>query len=655
MAEFYCDHGAYGLTTNRLGLDTPTWGAPQEGDGSSPLPAPSASTAFVTFSAAPSSGTISVMGVTVSVTSVTGAASANAAADQLATNINATTTATTAFGASVQLRNLVYARGPSGGAPAGTCQVMTRIGSEKLNYTSNVACLIAHTFGSTTESAANRQFSGGQGGCWGWFINPSVLGAASSIAAVTYGAWLYAPLVASPSTPTLNDTIWCRTGGGASKLIEYSTGGAVNLTHTSGYSKNIVFDTSTKWASDAPDATLKFKFTCTGWNISNSIRLCAQNGGKSSYTALRRGGFEIEYVCDQNQGSLLFTVSHSSAGGYHLKNVTLRDSATAGASFSPTVQSAGSNAPHFSFAWDDVDFVVTTPRATLAGAFFTCGWYATPGDQRYTGCTFDFNISGVSDPGGLISTAAQYNDASLSLIGCAFKGFGSGYRPFTTVNSGWVTVGTKLSIRIDNCSGLAMPSTYLGLPTPSELYAQDVHSIIQSDVSSNGQGLRVEDCRGVCEWLPNDPTPFPVCASALPGSGTPWSVRLIWIPAVNHAPSRSFTSVPLRMFSQLGAGNRTLTLRLLADSQVTSGIRARFSYVDASGVARSEDSDALLADSTTWTNAELYPSHTARKFVVNTSFPVAANSEIVCTVSFVAPAQTALPTGVYVDPEFGVS
>lgn len=189
MADKYCDHGAYGAS-NRLGLNVPVWGVPQDGDGTVKTPSPASGTSFISFSAAPTSGTISVCGVTVSTSGVLNAASADAAANALATNINATTTAV-ATGVSAnlpQLRNLVYARGPSGGAPAGTCQIMMRVGSPSLDYANNAACLIATTFNNVSSSTANHQFVGGVGGCWGWVWNlETALGAASSISIGSYG------------------------------------------------------------------------------------------------------------------------------------------------------------------------------------------------------------------------------------------------------------------------------------------------------------------------------------------------------------------------------------------------------------------------------------------------------------------------------------
>ena len=154
MANRWCDHGAYYPNTN----NTPTtFGLPQEGDGLARAASTAAGTASVIFSAVPAGGSpnITVCGVsfTAALSSVTGAASADLSANALAGLINGSTTAvggsinsvssaTTVSGSLPKLQNLVYARGPSAGAPAGTCQIMMRVGSAMLNYANNNGCCV---------------------------------------------------------------------------------------------------------------------------------------------------------------------------------------------------------------------------------------------------------------------------------------------------------------------------------------------------------------------------------------------------------------------------------------------------------------------------------------------------------------------------------
>jgi len=167
------------------------WLSPQEGDGLAKEPSTSVGTAFITFSAVPTGTTLTVLGVTISLTGVTGAATALAAANALATNINATATAVGAgiSNSTPALRNLVYARGPTLGAPAGTCQIMMRVGAPALDYANNASCMIATAgFTNVSSTAANHQFAGGVSGCYGTLLNlgPCLAAALSSF---FYGLW----------------------------------------------------------------------------------------------------------------------------------------------------------------------------------------------------------------------------------------------------------------------------------------------------------------------------------------------------------------------------------------------------------------------------------------------------------------------------------
>jgi hypothetical protein len=183
MATRWCDHGAYAAYAA-----IPTWGVPQEGDGLAKAVAAAASIAAISFSAPPTSGVITVFGVTITLTSVLSQASANVAADNLATSINAmqTVVAASVSSSTPQLRNLVYARGPSAGAPAGTCQIMTRVGAVSLNHP-NANCLITTTFNNVSSSAGSHQFSGGVSGCYGYWYNNTAVIWPQAIVGMGYG------------------------------------------------------------------------------------------------------------------------------------------------------------------------------------------------------------------------------------------------------------------------------------------------------------------------------------------------------------------------------------------------------------------------------------------------------------------------------------
>lgn len=662
MADYYCDHGAYGLTTNRLGLDAPTtWAVPQEGDGSALTAAAASSVGSIAFSAVPTSGTFSLCGVTVSVTGVLNAASVTVAADTLATNINATATAV-ASGVAIglpQLRNLVYARGPSNGAAAGTCEIMMRIGSTRLNNATNSNCAVATTF---DGSPTLVQFVGGTGGCWGWFSNPVALGVASSIGIVGYGCFLGLPYVTATGViTTVADTIFVRTGGGASKTINAAVGGSsITWTHAA-YSKNLVFDTNTQWTGDITTGVLKLTLTSTA-NADATFTIASALNQSNRFKALARGGFELEYVGSSSGGNNNFLALGAFSGNGAMlefwENITIRDSGTrTSTGLSAVTQSvtSGNGNSSATLIRENCDWIITTARSTIWSAPFQIAGFGTVGYQAYRGCTWDYNISGTGYPGQLINVS-NIAEADLILQGCRFLGYATGYTLGNSFGS-WITNGTRLNIVADGCSGLVLPVSYAGFPTSTGMMRQDTHSMVTALLNgSSPQGMRVEDNRGVAEWVPNDPTPFPTLSATLPGSGTPWSLRLFWIQAVAQNRIRNWEAPPLRMTHQLAAGVRTVTLNMLCSSNIASGSGVRFAvaYTDSTGVARTEFTEVTSTNTAAWTNMGSYASYVKQQMAITTAYSVLANSEIIATVSFVATAPTATTT-IYVDPELVVA
>lgn len=645
MADYFCDHGVYGLASNRLGLDAPAWGVPQEGDGSTKDAATASSVASVDLTSITSTaGTFSLFGS--SAISVGASASGATLATQIAAAINGSSVATgntSIFPGAPQLRNAFFAR-----ATGATLEIMCRIGTALTN-------VLGMTWAGTWSAGppGNLTFSGGSGGCWGWFLNPAALGASSSITMGTHGAFLHKPYAGG--LPTIADTIWVRTGGGASKTIAMSFGANTALVHTAAYSKSIVFDTDTQWTGDSVSGAVKVQITATNWNTSHGIRFSSP-GIKASYVALAFGGFEVEYICTQTQGTFSLGDSNLSSGSgeWHMRNAIFRDSATGAGGGSGMSSGMSGNGSGNTRVWENCAWLVTTPRATIWSTIFSFGGYNTTSDQKYLGCIFDFNISSVSDP-GYIAGSGYTSDTSVVFQGCQFLGYASGYKLMSI--GAWGVTTLRMSITVDNCSGLAMPAAYLGFPVSTAYVRQDVHQIVFSNASLTSQaGMRLEDCRGVTEWLPDDPTPFPYLAATLQGSGTPYSVRVIWVRAVPLTRAAAYESPDFRMFTQLAAATRTLTLQVLMHSTITTGIKASFAYIDSSGISRREDSETVASSAATWTNAGSYSGFVSRKFEVVTDYPVKANSEIIATVQlYAAPPGSDATMAVYVDPEFTVA
>lgn len=632
MADFYCDHGAY---ASALGT-TPTWSVPQEGDGSSKDAATASSVASVDLTSVTSTaGTFSLFGS--AAVSVGASASGATLATQIAAAINGSTTATgnaTIFPGAPQLRNAFFAR-----ATGATLDIMCRIGSALTN-------VLGLVWGGTWSAGppSNLTFAGGSGGCWGWFINPAAIGVANSITAVGYGVWLYAPYCGS--LPTVADSIYVRTGSGKNITLTFASGWANLVFNHGNFSTNLVFDSNTKWADSG---TGVFKLLLQGNEYSQTVKFSYPANYPCSTVALMRGGFEVEYTAS-NQTALWV---HSPGYGGHIsgyyRNVKFRDSNTYGSAyFYPFAVAENIRDAHY--VYETCDFVVSNPRASVWAKIFSTSSYDSSQVSKFVGCSFDFNISGLAYPGDLINFHPSYFlEFHLAFTNCAFLGYSPKYKLATSVSS-YANSPVRFSITIDNCTGLQMPSAYYGIPVSDKYLDQNFKQIIFSDET----GMRVEDVRGVAEWVPSESPAFPVLSATRPGSGATWSVRLVWMQVVAPSKGRPFHAPPLRMYNQLPAGAKTCTLQLFVPSTVSDGIRVAFAYVDANGIARAESTEVIATSSATWANAGSFSGYVSKKMSVTTAYPVAANSEVTCLVSLTSSPASAV-VNLYIDPEFTVA
>jgi hypothetical protein len=293
MADYYVDHGAY---ASALGT-TPTWGTPQEGDGSATAAASAVSIGSIVLNALPSAGNLlSICGITFGATSggtvnYTIGGSITATVDNIVAAING---CTTAVGSSVaigvpQLRNLVFARNTSGT----TVEIMMRVGSDKLNHATNSNVGITQSGWGTPCTLT--QFIGGTGGCWGWLFNPTAIGVSSSIAQHAYGVVAGAVMVWT-GTPSLADPIWARTGSGKT-ITTTSLGTSVN--RTGAWDMRLIFDTNTKWTGDSGTGVVLFAFTYTANNSSASLFNTISAVQHTQIFALMQGGLKVQFNCTQ--------------------------------------------------------------------------------------------------------------------------------------------------------------------------------------------------------------------------------------------------------------------------------------------------------------------------------------------------------------------
>ena len=655
MANFYCDHGAYGLASNRLGLDAPTWGSPQEGDGSAKDAASASSVGSILLNAQPvATNLLSICGISFGATSggtinYTIGGTLTATVDNIVAAINGCTT-TVAIGVAVgapQLRNLVFARN-SGGT---TVQIMMRVGSANLNYASNASVGMTSSGWGTPPTITN--FTGGSGGCWGWFLNTAALGVSSSIAAMAYGVMLFKPYVlgVGSALPTKYDQVWHRSGGGASKALVYAPPGALSMTRSAGYQPQHVIDTNLQWTSDSTAGVLSLQFNIA---TSNNVDINLDpDAGTFSISAVRRGGFNLIYNPTAN-GLLTFTAINIATGRL-FKNVRFDDYGVGSLRY---LRLDRAESASHSINLIDCDYYRMTSQTTLNGPFYSIGQYGSAQSYLLYGCSFNYNISGVSDPGPVIPLyGSTIKELNLDVRNCVFTGFASGLTLITLdANIKALTLG--LQINISSCSGIKTPLAYGGVQA-TEQGAINSNLMRTPDYRrlfwNNEDAFRYENQAGVVEWLANDSTGFPTLVAKRPDGITGWSVRVWWLPNILN-PGWLFTLPSLRQTNRLNPGN-TVELKLFAPTSETFNpgtISFDVTYT-SSGVQYTETLPAPASDAATWGNAGLYSGYVAKNLALTTAHTISQNTEVIITMTLTGNPASGAVTTFYIDPEFSIT
>lgn len=665
MSDFFVDHGAYATNIGAA----PTWGVPQEGDGSTKDAATASSVGSVLFGSVPTSGTISVCGVSISTTGVLSAGSVDAAANALATNINATTTAvgsTVAIGVP-QLRNLVFARGPSGGAPAGTCQIMMRVGSTTLNHASNVNVAIAQTL---SPSATLTQFVGGTGGCWGWLKNSAAIGVSSSIAVWTYGLMCNKPMVWT-ATPTQADTTWVRSGD--DPVITYSAT-QLDLRRSELWPIHIVIDTNTKWTGDPATGTVTFNLTqttvTTGW-MWGGVYMTYTDASpyESSLVALRKHALVFNLTSSVANGrGALGDANAARWQNFRVSGALYADVSTGSNSLqlvSSTLGTGGGSWEMGTAFYADCTFRRANPIAdTIPVRLTGAGSNTHMRSFSFVGCAFECNISGATAQ-SLIDFSTVVNSSPIDVVWafeqCRISGWAAGGDKFALTNA---AAQTPLRYRViaRDFDGITFNSAYTG-------YAYGTTGWLQIDTSAltlhnprNGGPFRHENITGVSEFNP-EASPAQPTYAATQADGTKWSLRAAWLNTAGVVRRTVGYSPPILRAAYLGAsGVKTVKIRLFMRSAFISALtpddmHAVISYVNSStGSLVSESIRAIPASSAAvWDGASGHPTFEAREFSLTTSGPVLTGSEVAAKLTFYGAPRSGQSESVYIDPELGIA
>lgn len=640
MADYFCDHGAY---ADILGV-IPAWGVPQEGDGTALGAAPSSSIASIAFSAAPTGGgAFSIGGASASLIGVLGAASADAAANVLANNINASTNQVTAAMACgvPQLRNLVYARSPANGAPPGTCQIMARVGSASLNTATNSASAIA----STLNNATVTQFAGGQGGCFGRFINPVAQGVGNSIAARSYGVMAQKPMVHPNGGFGPADNVNVRTGRNTTLYMGDVSFGA--LVGRDAYI-NFVFDNGTVWVGDSPSAKLKLNWLAGGKSLG-----WANNAQFATYRCRSPGGLTLEYSHASGYPLVLANGGDSSASlGYSIEGVHFIELPGGNAGVMGFIQNA-IYTPRVDVAFVGCLFDASAvPRPNLTQEFLVFSDNVQRPSVLLTGNEFRWALTGSG--AAAVSVPFMRSSSSNAVFSFCARGNtfvnGSSFDLQILSLSGQAP-GFGTQIVCENNRGAGFPAGPIGIP--SSLVMPSSAFMVMDNLAIGG-GAKYETRAGYVGFDPGQPT-----LSSISPDGTLWSWRMYWTTAANAISSgRPFQSPPNRLQSRLPTGIRTWSQELLLDpvalAQIESAAFVEVHYTTPAGMPVCDRTPVVLSSSSAvWAGSTASPFDTwlARRVSGVTSQSVALNSMISFRLSIERPVSGVTTASVLINPE----
>lgn len=530
------------------------WLSPQEGDGLAKLPAASVGSAFITFSAVPAGATLTVLGVSVSLSGVTNAATALAAANQLAANINATSGAVgVGISNSVPLlRNLVYARGPTLGAPAGTCEIMMRVGADALNYVNNTACMIATSgFTNVSSTTANHQFAGGVSGCYGTLLSaapclPTALGTWS------YGLWggTQAPLAGYPLAGD-----WMEVRGGKRLLTNAAinpprilSGGTAQLPCT----YNI--DDGTVWTEDGVNPILDLRTQINGAGYASMVVTgAAVIKGKKYSQTLNNLQFNLT---GSNSNIYSFAISlHSTARWEYITlDGTTYNSGTGGTQLKCDSSTSANN---MASSFLGCRFVQKTNQP-----FINIGLNTNYISANLDGCTFS-NIGAVVPSNGVFSWVSLYGQ--VTLLSPIFENFVVGSRLLTQYVNASTPSLAHLVLKdpvLENVSHRGPYSMAFSAYTGPVNMQMFVHSSVE-DTEDFGMETRA----GFLEW--NSTRSQPTLMARLSDGVTPMSWRFVPTTLVANVGALCPYEFPkITKINSLANGARTFTVDLCIEENL---------------------------------------------------------------------------------------
>lgn len=631
MANYYLHHGAYPAYAA-----TPTWGAAQDGDGTALGLSTPAIGSIVITGLAIATNTLTIAGaVLTAVASGAGAnqfnvgASLDAQANNIASAINAATNTTNSGtnATSTQLRNWVYARGPSTGAPAATVEIMTRVGSAQFNYATNTNVFM--TSGGWGSSPTFTQFTGGVGGVYGYFINTSTIWP-SGITGANYGCFMYA-MGPSSIQPGAGDTIYVRTKASGSDITCQNTtfqNLAINFKQFSTDPVNptkVIFDGGTVWSGDDGVFKLSKNYSSGSMQFNTTTQNFLAFIGKDR-SDLGDGKKNFKIVDESNLGAGYYLYWGVSNGCYY-KNIEFSDEHTGTYVTSATMYLQGNgvntvtNIPN---RFSNCTFR-TNNSQTNGYSWLRQSW-AYPTNHYFKECDFYYTNQGIAN-GGLISDNVYIASIATSLVfdRCTFHGvFNGANRLLSTTGTGQsgklaATFLIKNCEGIDNISGtfgyFAHGSSSTGTGTANDIWNRFI-SVNNKNLTyfENGLGYYI---------LHNASGGYPTLF-AQTMSGDAFSTLISPSSRTTECISyyNPFYTTEFSKFNTLSDGVRTLTLEFLIDQNygatiTTESLSVEVTFINTSGTTKFHTTRADVGAGVSLTSSSA--AWSATSYVINGS------------------------------------
>lgn len=633
MAEFYLDVSAVGNQYQAY-ADTPTtWGVPQDGNGKALTGgAVSIATLDCAGASATGTGTVGVLGVTVSSTlNASGAALATA----IVTAINASATAVSAtYSAALQpLNRLVFARVNPGVSTE--VQIMLRIAGTDWNGMTPTRANI--TGGGVTA------FAGGVDGPFAYFCNNgTVFGRAQA----TYGLVVQKP--GSVTEPGANPVIvrTRRSGVNLSVLMQHTA--SLTIGHQTGLSeRHFVFDNGTYWSGD--DGQFLFETTQTsggsvstqfgpGVNVASAIQ---------TFNAMKVGGFRIRHSLLSGTGAYGAIVAWGQ-GRSRWKGVFAEAGNAKTQLFVQVISTLASN------NLEAIDCKFSFLRNQQASGLGE----STPFYQRIQNSTFEWsgigaNIAALFGQSGYAANASAAT-SKIHHTNCSYV-VDAGAYSVVGIYATPLPANSRSVTTLDGCSGIQNPSIGLSAVGPTtggpELYWTDPTKF----------SFRYENCSMTTDWVQG--SPYPTLYAQTP-DGVPMSIRASW-EAARLGAYNSFEVTRISSFYRDTAAQREVRVEMCvpaAEVPNTTQVYMTVSYTDTSGTKRFEHSRGDLLAMQLPSAAVALPNgvglgawslngiggQSSRRLVVNTQYAIKQSSEVVCTLMIGgAPVGT---HSLYIDP-----